>query len=67
LINTICDNCLLEAYLLKHSQVTAPIVENVASDLGLCQQPAQPFKNDMQDLGDIEDIDEMLDSLERKF
>lgn len=67
LINTICDNCLLEAYLLKHSQVTAPIVESVASDLGLSQQPSQPFKNSMHDLGDIDDIDEMLDSLERKF
>jgi type II secretory pathway predicted ATPase ExeA len=67
LINTICDNCLLEAYLRKHSQVTAPIVENVAGDLGLSRQSSKPFKNNSQDLGDFEDIDEMLDSLERKF
>lgn len=35
LINTICDNALLEAFLMKKSKVDIEIVENVVSDLGL--------------------------------
>ena len=34
-INTICDNCLLEAYLIKRDRIDIEIVENVAKDLGL--------------------------------
>jgi general secretion pathway protein A len=35
LINTVCDNCLLEAFLMKKDSVDIGIVENVAADLGL--------------------------------
>jgi type II secretory pathway predicted ATPase ExeA len=35
LINTICDNSLLESFLLKKDTVTEEIVEGVGSDLGL--------------------------------
>ncbi len=35
LINTICDNALLEGYLLKKEQVTEDIIDTVAVDLGL--------------------------------
>ncbi|ABA88552.1 ATPase, putative [Syntrophotalea carbinolica DSM 2380] len=69
LINTICDNCLFEAFLRKHDQVSAAIVESVAGDLGLSRNPAQPSAAEglEEDFEDIDDIDEMLDSLERKF
>jgi len=32
-INTICDNCLLEAFLMKKDQVNVEIVKNVAEDM----------------------------------
>ncbi len=72
LINTICDNCLFEAFLQKHDRVTLPIVETVAGDLGLSRQRSESFSTTLQaepseDIDDIGDIDEMLDSLERKF
>jgi len=35
LINTICDNALLEGYLTRKSQLDAVIVRTVATDLGL--------------------------------
>lgn len=35
LINTICDNALLEGYLLKREVVEDDLVKNVANDLGL--------------------------------
>src|SRR5688572_16565930 len=35
LINTICDNALLEGYLTRKTQVSAEIVRAVATDLGL--------------------------------
>jgi type II secretory pathway predicted ATPase ExeA len=35
LINTICDNAMLEGYLLKQESVDADIVEQVSKDLGL--------------------------------
>ncbi len=35
LINTICDNALLEAFLMKKEKVSTEIVDHVASDLGL--------------------------------
>ncbi|MBN1233546.1 MAG: AAA family ATPase [Candidatus Coatesbacteria bacterium] len=37
LINTICDNSLLEAFLLKKSKVDLYIVREVVNDLGLLQ------------------------------
>ncbi|MBN1595275.1 AAA family ATPase [candidate division FCPU426 bacterium] len=35
LINTVCDNCLLEGYLIKKDTVDEDIVDGVGSDLGL--------------------------------
>lgn len=35
LINTVCDNAMLEGYLLKREQVGADLVDQVAQDLGL--------------------------------
>jgi type II secretory pathway predicted ATPase ExeA len=38
LINTICDNALLEGYLMKKESITADIIETVAVDLGLKEE-----------------------------
>ncbi len=35
MINTICDNALFEAYLMKDRAVSQEVIENVARDLGL--------------------------------
>jgi len=35
LINTICDNALLEAYLMKRERIDFEIIEHVCQDLGL--------------------------------
>jgi general secretion pathway protein A len=35
LINTICDNAMLEGYLLKREAIDADIIEQVVTDLGL--------------------------------
>jgi hypothetical protein len=63
LINTICDNCLFEAFMRKLGAVDARIVHSVAGDLGLLQRPlaeiSQPQSRD--ELGEIEN---MLDRLE---
>lgn len=70
LINTICDNCLFEAFLRKHDHVSTSIVESVAGDLGLSRQASSVTASSSivkDDADDLEDIDEMLDSLERKF
>lgn len=37
LINTICDNALLEAFLVKSDMVDTAIIDNVVSDLGLTE------------------------------
>jgi type II secretory pathway predicted ATPase ExeA len=34
-INTLCDNCLLEAFLIKKDRVNAALVTDVAKDMGL--------------------------------
>ena len=34
-INTICDNAMFEAYLLKQKQINSNIIQQVAEDLGL--------------------------------
>lgn len=77
LINTVCDNALLEAFLRKQNQVDLRIVQSVAGDLGLLrtvlQQPTyrhvgtesvpSPIQTPVDDLDDIES---MLDRLEFK-
>ena len=35
LINTVCDNALLEGYLTRKNELNAEIIRTVASDLGL--------------------------------
>lgn len=34
-INTICDNSMFEAYLLKNKRIEKELIEQVATDLGL--------------------------------
>jgi type II secretory pathway predicted ATPase ExeA len=66
LINTICDNCLFEAYLQKMKLATLKIVHSVAGDLGLLHQPlsgAAPERP--QD--ELDDIESILDRLEQKM
>lgn len=55
LINTLCDNCLFEAYLQKLPGVVPKIVQSVAGDLGLTQLPMSDAKNGVnQNLDKIE-------------
>jgi len=67
LINTICDNCLFEAFLRKHDRVDKQIVHSVAGDLGLLPHPASSHFVSERAEEDFDDIDEMLDSLENRF
>lgn len=41
LINTICDNALLEGYLLKRESIDDDLISSVANDLGLIPEPAR--------------------------
>jgi general secretion pathway protein A len=63
LINTICDNCLFEAYLCRMDKVDLRIAHSVAGDLGLLPQPLSelPMERAADDLAEIEN---MLDRLE---
>ncbi len=64
LINTVCDNCLFEAYLQKLDSVTLKIVTSVAGDLGLLSKPlAGGAPKD--DLAELDEIESMLESLEQ--
>jgi general secretion pathway protein A len=65
LINTICDNCLFEAYLRKLPIVNRQVLQSVAGDLGLLQQPLMEPKPSAP-LSDLDDIESMLDGLEQK-
>lgn len=65
LINTICDNCLFEAFLQKMKVVNPKIVHSVAGDLGLLQQPLSAAAPEPQD--ELDDIESMLDRLEQKM
>ena len=38
MINTVCDNALFEAYLLKEKEVRPEVIEEVARDLGLLEE-----------------------------
>ena len=42
LINTLCDNCLFEGYLLKQKAVDETLVKSIASDLGLLSKEPAP-------------------------
>jgi len=65
LINTICDNCLFEAYLRKMKVVDSRIAHSVAGDLGLLQQPLSGLPQ-VKANEDFDEIDNMLDKLEQK-
>lgn len=65
LINTICDNCLFEAFLRKTKEVDSKIVHSVAGDLGLLPQPlAEIPQSRVRD--DLTEIEDMLDRLEQR-
>ncbi len=66
LINTLCDNCLFEAYLRKLDTVDLKIVHSAAGDLGLLGN-ASSVPGGLESHGDLDDIDSMLDRLEDAF
>lgn len=66
LINTISDNCLLEAFLRKLEEVNPQVVNSVAGDLGLLRQPLTVAGIDAKGGGELDDIEDMLDRLEGK-
>lgn len=70
LINTICDNCLLEAYLRKQGEIELRIVQSVAGDLGLLRAQLQQGAAAEEELAqpappsDLDEIENLLDRLE---
>jgi type II secretory pathway predicted ATPase ExeA len=66
LINTVCDNCLFETHMQKGNIVMPKIVESVAGDLGLLQQPASNLPDALIQDDDFDEIEDMLDQLEQK-
>ena len=65
LINTICDNCLFESFMVKAKQIDAKIVHSVAGDLGLLQQPITGAEAAFEK-NSLDEIEDMLDQLEIK-
>ncbi|WP_432820924.1 ExeA family protein [Trichloromonas sp.] len=66
LINTICDNCLFEAFMRKLSEVDLKTVHSVAGDLGLLSQPLSSGSQG-EAHGDLDEIESMLDRLEQQI
>jgi type II secretory pathway predicted ATPase ExeA len=66
LINTICDNCLFETHMQKTSIILPKIVQSVAGDLGLLQQPVSNLPDALAQDDDLDEIEDMLDQLEQK-
>lgn len=66
LINTLCDNCLFETYMLKNSTVDLKVVHSVAGDLGLLRQPLAELAP-VHRSGDLDEIESLLDRLEQKM
>ncbi len=66
LINTLCDNCLFETHMQKGNLVLPRIVQSVAGDLGLLQQPVSNLAEALSQDDDLGEIEDMLDQLERK-
>lgn len=67
LINTVCDNCLFEAYLRKLDEVDLKIVHSVAGDLGLLKQPMGGMSPVPERVDELDEIESMLDRLEQKI
>jgi len=65
LINTICDNCLFEGFLRKMKKIDLQILDSVAGDLGLLQQPLSVVQSGPE-AAELDEIESMLDSLEQK-
>ncbi len=65
LINTICDNCLFEAFMRKISEVDLSTVHSVAGDLGMLSQPTSSGQGEACD--DLDEIENMLDRLEQQI
>lgn len=63
LINTICDNCLFEAFLRHVKTVDSQIVSAVVGDLGLVSMPEIEQPTASAEPGEMEDIENMLDQL----
>ncbi|MBW6512416.1 MAG: AAA family ATPase [Desulfuromonadaceae bacterium] len=67
LINTVCDNALFEAFLLKMSSVDQKIIHSVAGDLGLLKNAVMTSTAEVNsDNAELDEIENMLDQLERK-
>lgn len=66
LINTICDNCLFEAFMRKMELVDVNIVQSVAGDFGLLKEPLTDIIQS-ENHGDLAEIENLLDSLEHKL
>lgn len=66
LINTLCDNCLFEAFMLKQTDVDLKTVHSVAGDLGLFNRP-RFAESPEPDLDDLDEIESMLDRLEQQI
>ena len=66
LINTVCDNCLFEAFMRRMQGVDIKVVHSVAGDLGLLRQPMGSLEEG--DGGnELDEIENMLDRLEQKM
>lgn len=65
LINTLCDNCLFEAFTLGLEQIDESLVLSVADSLGLNDNPGRQYLPEDLDDG-LEQIESMLDRLEIK-
>jgi general secretion pathway protein A len=66
LINTICDNALLETFLRRNEQVSMQIVQSVSEDLGLIQQgeKSTPVEAKTEEEAELDEIELLLDELE---
>jgi len=66
LINTICDNCLFEAFIRHQESVSNKIVFSVAGDLGLPELPVDKVQEPAVK-EDLDEIENLLDRLEQKL
>lgn len=66
LINTICDNCLFEAFMRKMDQVDVSVVHSVAGDFGLLKETLTDLAQS-ENHSDLAEIESLLDSLEHKL
>lgn len=66
LINTICDNCLFEAFMRKMERVDVQVVHSVAGDFGLLKEPLTDVAQS-ENHSDLAEIENLLDSLEHKL